>query len=143
MNLAKRNKAMRFGRRHDRGMVTLMAFSGLAFVLAMFCGAVLMQSMDAYRASATLENRLRAQGAAEGAVVAILAAPDHKPRSPLSIGTSKVLLQTSTGDAATSNFTLTVQVFRDSTRPALELNYVARFALADGNPKFAGLEVRP
>ena len=138
------NSALRTLRhRRDRGMVTLLAFSGLAFVLAMLCGTVLFRSMDAYRATAVLENRLRAQAAAEGAVVAILATKDKKPESPLAIGTCMVAFEPASADGATSNVALKVEVYRDAGRPALPLNYTARFQGANGTPKFDGLELRP
>jgi len=133
--------------RATRGTVTMFGFAALTVALGLLCSAVLLRSLDSYAASARGEMRLQALAAAEGAVVALLAAPGAQPpvgAEPLTIGLSRVrfgAVQTGDGSRAVP---LTVEVHWTGDRPALTQNYLARLRpRGDGGWGLDRLEVIP
>jgi hypothetical protein len=125
-----------------RGTMTLYGFAALTVVLGILCSAVLLRSLDSYAASARGEMRLQALAAAEGAVVALLAARGEPSAEPLALGPCRVTLGAAQNDDAARTVPLSVEVYRTGERPALTQQYMARLLpRGDGGWRLDRLEV--
>jgi hypothetical protein len=131
--------------RAARGTVTMFGFAALTVVLGLLCSAVLLRSLDSYAASARVEMRLQALAAAEGAVVALLAAPGAEPATgaePLAIGPCRVRFGAAQPGHSSRAVPLTVEIYRTGDRPALTQHYLARLRPhTDGGWRLDRLEV--
>lgn len=128
----------------DRRGVLLLGMAALIFVLSMLCAAVLLRSLDAYRASARLEQRLQLQAAAEGTVaVALTRGPDHTPAA-LQIGDARVALEPVDSTNRNVTITFTVDVLSRQHRLVASARYRAHFVHPAGREwELGGLERLP
>lgn len=130
--------------RTTRGTVTMFGFAALTVMLGLLCSAVLLRSLDSYAASARGETRLQALAAAEGAVVALLAANGEPTTQPLALGRCRVTYGEARADAGGRTVAMTVHVYRTGERPALTQHYRARLLpRGDGGWGLDRLEVVP
>jgi hypothetical protein len=91
------------------------------------CGLVLARSLDAYRVSAVLEQRLQARAAAEGAAVAIVADP-AVPRGPMEVGVCQVSFVDPNAADSAATVTLAVSVRPRGTRESMARRFEAAYA---------------
>jgi len=122
----------------------MLGMASLVFALSMLCAAVLLRSLDAYRASARLEQRLQIQAAAEGTVSALLARVPDNPPEAFTIGETHVTFEpiASADDHIAVPFT--VEIRSSEGRAILSMRYRARFSSAgNGEWKAIGLERIP
>lgn len=125
--------------RNTRGAL-MFGMAALILILGMICGTILLRSLDAYHASARTEMRLQARAAAEGAVVLLQAAPNHR-HEPVEIGPCRIGFDAPETNADGIRARFTVAVLRGAGRSVMETAYVARFAApAPGQWRFTGLE---
>jgi hypothetical protein len=109
----------------------MFGFAALTAILAVTCALVLARSLDAYRVSAVLEQRLQARAAAEGAAVAIARDP-AAPRDAMEIGACLVSFGAPQVSDSASTVPLTVGVRPKGTRETMSRRFASVYARADG-----------
>jgi hypothetical protein len=109
----------------------MFGFAALLTILAVLCALVLARSLDAYRVSATLEQRLQARAAAEGAAVAIESRPDGT-HEPMMIGTCEVSFAVPQNGESATIVPLTVSVKPNGKRETLSRDFTAVYARGNG-----------
>lgn len=109
----------------------MLGMAALIFVLAMLCGAVMQRSLDAYRASARLEQRLQTQAAAEGAVAVLLAGVPDRTMEDLEIGRARVSFEPARADGPRLTVAMRVDILSREGRPFVSTNYRSGFVQAE------------